>query len=72
MGPMTATMETTAGIIRRWAAERPEHPALRWGDQQLTYRELDERSSRVAQALAAAGVEAGDRVAYLDKNSRPR
>jgi long-chain acyl-CoA synthetase len=62
-------METTAGMIRRWAAERPEHPALRWGDQQLTYLELDERSSRVAQALAAAGVGAGDRVAYLDKNS---
>jgi long-chain acyl-CoA synthetase len=35
----------------------------------LTYRELDERSSRVAVALASAGVGPGDRVAVLDKNS---
>ncbi|MGZ4718548.1 MAG: AMP-binding protein, partial [Acidimicrobiales bacterium] len=60
---------TTAELIRHWAAEQPDHPALRWGDQQLTYRELDERSSRVAQALRAAGVGPGDHVAYLDKNS---
>ena len=62
-------METTAALLRHWAAEQPDHPALRWGDQQLTYRELDERSSRVAQALRAAGVGPTDRVAFLDKNS---
>jgi long-chain acyl-CoA synthetase len=32
-----------------------------------SYRELDERSSRLAQALMAAGVEPGDRVAHLDR-----
>ena len=58
----------TADYVRHWARQTPEHPALRWGDQHLTYRELDERSSRVAQALAAEGVGAGDRVAFLDKN----
>jgi long-chain acyl-CoA synthetase len=59
---------TTGGMVRRWAAEAPEHVALRWEGGELTYRELDERSSRVAQALLAAGVGPGDRVAYLDKN----
>jgi long-chain acyl-CoA synthetase len=59
---------TTGGMVRRWAAEAPEHVALRWEGGELTYRDLDERSSRVAQALLAAGVGPGDRVAYLDKN----
>ena len=35
----------------------------------MTYRELDERSSRLAQALKGAGVGPGRRVAFLDKNS---
>jgi long-chain acyl-CoA synthetase len=60
---------TTADTLRHWAAERPDHPALRWDGHDLTYRQLDERSNRVAQALRAAGVGPGDRVAYLDKNS---
>ena len=34
----------------------------------MSYRRLDARSSQAAQALRAAGVVAGDRVAYLDKN----
>ena len=60
---------TTAGFLRHWATERPEHPALRWADGQLTYGQLHERTSRVAQALRAAGVGPGSRVAFLDKNS---
>jgi len=60
---------TTAGMLRHWAQVQPDHVALRWGDAEMTYRELDEGSSRVANALRAAGVGAGDHVAYLDKNS---
>ena len=60
---------TVAGCLRHWAVERPDHPALRWSGGQLTYGQLDERANRLAQALAGAGVGAGDRVAYLDKNS---
>jgi long-chain acyl-CoA synthetase len=67
---MTPDLPTTVGAcIRHWAAERPDHPALRWPGGQLTYGQLHERTSRLAQALQEAGVGAGDRVAYLDKNS---
>src|SRR4051794_19819788 len=58
-----------ADVIRRHAARRPEAIALRHGDRELSYGELDERSSRLAQALLARGVGAGTRVAYLDRSS---
>jgi long-chain acyl-CoA synthetase len=56
-----------ADVVRHWAAERPDAVALRHGERVLTYRELDERSSRLANALRAAGVDAGARVAHLDR-----
>lgn len=59
---------TTASVLRKHAAERPDHPALVLGEQTLTWRELDARASRVAGALAGAGVGPGDRIALLDKN----
>ena len=37
--------------------------------REWTYSELDFQANIVANALLAAGVTAGDRVAYLDKNS---
>ena len=58
-----------ADVIRRHAARRPEAVALRHGERELGYGELDERSNRLAQALLASGVGAGTRVAYLDRSS---
>src|SRR5689334_24872303 len=58
-----------ADVIRRHAAQRPDAVALRHGERELTYAELDERSSRLAQALLARGVSAGTRIAYLDRSS---
>jgi long-chain acyl-CoA synthetase len=58
-----------ADVIRRHAAQRPRAVALRHGDRELTYADLDERSNRLAQALLARGVGAGTRVAYLDRSS---
>ena len=58
-----------ADVIRRHASERPEAVALRHGERELSYAELDERSNRLAQALLAQGVGAGTRVAYLDRSS---
>jgi long-chain acyl-CoA synthetase len=62
-------MRTVADVVRVHAAEQPEGVAQVLGDRTVTWAELDERTSRVAQALLAAGVGADDRVAILDKNS---
>jgi long-chain acyl-CoA synthetase len=58
-----------ADVIRRHAAQRPEAVALRQGERELAYGDLDERSNRLAQALLTRGVRAGTRVAYLDRSS---
>jgi long-chain acyl-CoA synthetase len=56
-----------ADVVRHWAAERPDAVALRHGERALTYRELDERSNRLAQGLLAAGAGPGVRIAHLDR-----
>src|SRR5215218_3473972 len=58
-----------ADVIRRHAAHRPDAVALRQGERELAYGDLEERSNRLAQALLARGVRAGARVAYLDRSS---
>src|ERR671937_1049288 len=67
-------MEASAGVrvadvIRRAAERRPGVVALRHGERELTYAQLDERSSRLAQALLAAGIGRGSRVAYLGRTA---
>ncbi|MFE2290347.1 amino acid adenylation domain-containing protein [Streptomyces sp. NPDC059452] len=47
------------------AAGQPGHPALQFGEQVLTYAELDERANRLAHELAARGTGPGDLVALL-------
>jgi long-chain acyl-CoA synthetase len=56
-----------ADVIRRRAAERGDVVAIRHGSRAFTYSELDERSSRLGQALLSVGVGPGDRVAHLDR-----
>ena len=63
------SITNVAGLARVHGAQRPDAPALTSGDRTLTWSELDARSNRVAQALAAEGVGAEDRIAFLDKNS---
>ncbi len=63
-----ATIASTADVIRTHASERGDQVAIIQGDFRQTWAELDARSNRVANALAAAGVGAGDRVAIIDKN----
>jgi long-chain acyl-CoA synthetase len=58
-----------AGIVRQHAEERPDQVAIVYGDREVTWRELDERSSRLANALLAAGVTANDRIARIEKNA---
>lgn len=46
----------------------PERTAIVAGERRLTYRELDETSTRIARGLIALGVERGDRVAIQLEN----
>jgi acyl-CoA synthetase (AMP-forming)/AMP-acid ligase II len=46
----------------------PEHPAVVLGSTRRTFRELDERSNGLAEALSRSGVEAGGRVAIMLPN----
>ncbi|MBV8949668.1 MAG: AMP-binding protein, partial [Actinobacteria bacterium] len=57
------TIRTIADVVRVHSAQRPDAIAVTMGSRDLTFRELDRRSSQVAQALRAVGVERGDRVA---------
>ena len=56
-------------LLRRFAAETPDAPCLAHEATLLSFAELDSRSSRVANALLADGIGAGDRVAILDRTA---
>ncbi|MCB1002605.1 MAG: acyl-CoA synthetase, partial [Acidimicrobiales bacterium] len=53
---------TFADTIEVVADTLPDHTALITENRRLTFRELDERATRLAHALAARGVGAGDHV----------
>lgn len=59
---------TIAGIIRTYAAERPDAEMLVCGDERRSWRQQYERSCRLAHALTDEGVGAGGRVSFLDRN----
>ncbi|ADG07298.1 acyl-CoA synthetase [Kyrpidia tusciae] len=63
-----ARRHTIGDTLRRSRLRHPDKPALKWKDEEVTYRELDERVNRLANGLLAAGVEKGDRIAMLSKN----
>lgn len=56
-------------FLTHWAAERPDHLALREEDRAFTYSEIEEMTAKVASALLAAGLTKGDRIAWIGKNS---
>src|SRR5437868_73569 len=57
-----------ADLLEIMTAAGPDRPALVAGDQRRTYRELNERASRVGHHLVAAGVQPGEHVAILAYN----
>ncbi|MGK5632056.1 amino acid adenylation domain-containing protein, partial [Streptomyces sp. URMC 123] len=66
-GPATTLPE----VFARQAALYPDHTAVVCDDDELTYRELDERSNRLARLLVARGVGPEDRVALaLPRSTR--
>jgi long-chain acyl-CoA synthetase len=62
-------MRVLGDLTRLQARRRPDKPALMFGDTAVTYRAFDLRSNGLANALIAAGIETGDRVAILAENS---
>jgi len=56
-------------LLRRSGAGFPEAAAIRLGDSQLSYAELDMASDRLAGVLRGSGVQVGDRVGILASKS---
>ena len=50
-------------------ANHPDYTAISFNEVDITYRDLNERVNRLAQALRERGVEKGDRAAFLLVNS---
>jgi len=59
---------TFAYFLRRAARYWGDNPAVLYRDRVLTFRQLDERSTRLANALLALGLRKGDRVAIQSRN----
>ncbi len=69
--PVTAvyrTELTPLSFLERSATVWPTKVAIIHGDRQITYAAMAEHTTRLAQALRASGIEAGDRVAFLCPN----
>jgi acyl-CoA synthetase (AMP-forming)/AMP-acid ligase II len=62
-------MASVADVARVLARRQGGDVALVFEDRTTTFAELNARASRVANALMAEGVNPGERVAYLAKNS---
>jgi acyl-CoA synthetase (AMP-forming)/AMP-acid ligase II len=58
-----------ADMVRTQAKSRGNSIAFEFEGRQTSFAELDIKTNRVANALRALGVKAGERIAYLGKNS---
>ncbi len=54
--------------LRRWAKRQPDKPAIIFYGNELTYRQIDTLSDRLAALLECCGVRNGDRVAVFMPN----
>jgi acyl-CoA synthetase (AMP-forming)/AMP-acid ligase II len=64
-----ADLMTFDDFITHWAEDRPDRPALREEDQTYTYGQLEKATAQVVAYLQNAGLQKGDRVAWIGKNS---
>lgn len=69
MGQDTITIAASfCDIVREHAQLQGDTAAFTYGDEVITFAELNAGSNQVANALAALGVSKGERVAFLGKN----
>src|SRR6185369_2856625 len=57
------------GLLPRHARFRGDRVAVVYGDERVTWRDLDTRVNRLANALHALGLRKGDKLAYVLPNS---
>jgi fatty-acyl-CoA synthase len=69
MADVSSVPLTPLRFLERSAAVFPEKDAIVDGDRRISYREFALETTRLARSLGAAGVEPGDRVAYLCPNT---
>jgi acyl-CoA synthetase (AMP-forming)/AMP-acid ligase II len=62
-------MPTIGSTLRATARRSPDAEALRFGNEQYTYAELDAAVDRTATALSGLGLAKGDRFALMATNS---
>jgi fatty-acyl-CoA synthase len=67
-GPANCTPLTPLAFLPRTAAIHPDRTAVIHGERRISYREFHARARRLASALAACGVGAGDTVSVLLPN----
>ncbi len=67
-GPVEAPGGWLTSIPTRWAQDEPSRTALRLGQTDVSYGELNRRTHHVAAALAGQGLRSGDRIAVLARN----
>jgi acyl-CoA synthetase (AMP-forming)/AMP-acid ligase II len=60
---------TLQEMFHRTTANYPDHEAIVYRSERLTYRDLFEKASRLSSCLVQRGVHAGDRVVLLLENS---
>jgi len=65
----TIRRNTLSDVLWRTARRTPDKIALCYGAQSWTYAEFDALVTKAATGLAARGVQAGDRIAVISRNS---
>lgn len=68
--PASASFVTIGDLLAKQARIRGTSIAVRHDGESLTYRELDQNVTRLANYLRSKGVVPGDRIAILSPNSR--
>lgn len=67
--PSAVAIPTFGSIVREHAQRAPDTIASEFEGRKTSYAELDRLTNRMANGLATLGLEPGDRIAFLGKNS---